>query len=62
MNIKELKKILNEIEILLKRKNEMYGDENIIKIGEEGILIRLEEKVERLKHLISSGKNPLKKQ
>ena len=58
MNLKELQNILKEIEILLKRKNEMYGDENIIKIGEEGILVRLEEKLERLKHLSKIKKDP----
>ena len=58
MNLKELQNILKEIEILLKRKNEMYGDENIIKIGEEGIIVRLDEKLERLKHLIKMKKDP----
>ena len=58
MNIKELQNILKEMEALLKRKNEMYGDENIIKIGEEGIIVRLEEKLERLKHLGKIKKDP----
>jgi len=58
MNEGELKKILNEIEALLKKKNEMYGDENIVKIGKEGVIVRIEEKVERLKHLLKSKKNP----
>ena len=58
MNIKELKKILEEMEKLLLHKNKMYGNRNIEKIGAEGIIVRLEEKIERLKHLLSSGKNP----
>ena len=58
MNLKELQNILKEMGTLLKRKNEMYGDENIIKIREEGIIVRLEEKLERLKHLSKIKKDP----
>ena len=58
MNSEELKKICKEIEELLKRKNEMYGDENIAKIGKEGIIVRLTEKIERLKHLLVNKINP----
>ena len=58
MNSEELKKICKEIEELLKRKNEMYGDENIVKIGKEGIIVRLTEKIERLKHLLENNINP----
>ncbi len=58
MNHKELKKIIDEHEALIKRKNEMYGDGNIDKIGAPGILTRIEEKTERLKHLIENNINP----
>jgi len=58
MNKGELNKIYIEIEDLLKKKNEMYGDENIIKIGKEGIIIRITEKLERLKYLLKNNKNP----
>jgi len=58
MNTDEMNKIFNEMSDLLKRKNEMYGDENIVKIGEEGIIIRITEKIERLKHLIKNKTNP----
>ncbi|MBI2046889.1 DUF1599 domain-containing protein [Candidatus Pacearchaeota archaeon] len=58
MNNEELNKICKEIEELLKRKNEMYGDENIVKIGKEGIIVRLTEKIERLKHLLEKKINP----
>lgn len=57
MNLKELNKICRELEELLKKKNEMYGDENVVKIGREGVIVRLIEKVERLKHLIETKKN-----
>jgi len=55
MNKKEMKKILKEIEELLIMKNEYYGDTNIEKIGKEGVLIRIEEKVERLKNMLSKN-------
>lgn len=58
MNKEELNKICKEVEALLKKKNEMYGDENIIKIGREGIIVRLTEKIERLKHLLKNNLNP----
>jgi len=58
MNTEEMKKIMKEIEELLIKKNEMYGDNNIIKIGEEGIVVRITEKIERLRHLLSNKKNP----
>jgi len=58
MNTNELESILKEIEVLLKRKNEMYGDGNVIKIGEQGVVVRLEEKLERLKNLITIKKDP----
>ena len=52
MNEEELKKILNELEELLKMKNKMYGDENMLKIGEKGSLVRMEDKIMRLKNLL----------
>lgn len=55
MNEEELKKVLEEIEELLKMKNRNYGDKNIEKIGKSGILIRLEEKLERLKYMIQNN-------
>ena len=58
MNKEEMKNILIEIDKLLSKKNEMYGDENITKIGKQGILIRLTEKIERLKHLLSNNNDP----
>lgn len=58
INKEELKKISEEMEALLKRKNQMYGDENINEIGEEGIIVRLKEKLERLKHLLTIKDNP----
>ena len=54
MNEQEMKNILAEIEKLLIMKNKAYGNKNIEKIGKSGILIRLEEKMERLKHMISN--------
>lgn len=58
MNFKEMKKIMKEMDVLIRRKNQMYGDGNIDVIGQEGIIIRLKEKLERLKHLISTDQDP----
>ena len=52
MNEEELQKILKEIGDLLKMKNKMYGDENMLKIGEKGALVRMEDKVMRLQNLL----------
>jgi calcineurin-like phosphoesterase family protein len=60
MNFEEMKKILQEMEELLREKNKMYGDENVVKMGKEGVLYRIEEKIERLKHLIKTNQNPEK--
>ncbi len=58
MNFEEMEKILDEMNTLIRRKNEMYGDGNIDVIGQEGIIIRLKEKIERLKHLLEKKSNP----
>lgn len=58
MNNEEIKKILKETEALLKRKNEMYGDENIKEFGEEGVMVRLSDKIQRLRNLTKKGANP----
>lgn len=55
MNEKEMKKILKEIEKLLIEKSKTYGDTNIEKIGREGVIIRIEEKVERLKNMLKNN-------
>lgn len=54
MNEKEMEKICDEMKDLLKKKNRTYGDKNIKKIGKEGVLIRLEEKIERVKNMIEN--------
>ena len=58
MNTEEMEKICKEIEELLKRKNEMYGDGNIDKMGKPGVIMRITEKIERLKHLLKNNLNP----
>ncbi len=55
MNEPEMKKIIEEISELLIMKNKTYGDKNIDKIGKSGIITRLEEKLERLKHMIENN-------
>jgi len=58
MNFDEMQHILNEMGELLRKKNKMYGDGNIDEIGQEGIIVRIKEKVERLKHLLSIKEDP----
>ena len=60
MNFEEMKKILGEMEALIREKNKMYGDENVVKMGKEGILFRIEEKLERIRHLLKTDQNPEK--
>ena len=55
MNEKEMEKIADEIKEILKKKNRTYGDNNIIKMGKIGILTRIEEQIERLKHMIQNN-------
>ncbi|MAE49563.1 hypothetical protein CMI48_01915 [Candidatus Pacearchaeota archaeon] len=52
MNEPLMEAIADEVKELLKEKNKSYGDGNITSIGKQGILIRLQEKVERLKNMI----------
>ena len=53
-----MEKILKELGILLRRKNEMYGDGNIDMIGKDGVILRVQEKIERIKHLLAKKENP----
>ena len=58
MNFDEMEKILKEMGKLLRKKNEMYGDGNVDKMGKDGVLMRIIEKTERLKHLFKTQNNP----
>ena|SRR3989344_3139688 len=55
MNEREMKSILKELEELLIKKNKTYGDNNIVKMGKLGVLTRIEEKIERIKHMINNN-------
>ena len=50
--ITELDKILSEVREVLIKKNEKYGMENIRVFGERGVLIRANDKTERLIQLV----------
>ncbi|MBI3334736.1 DUF1599 domain-containing protein [Candidatus Pacearchaeota archaeon] len=54
MNEQEMEAICDEMKDLLKKKNRTYGDKNITRIGQTGILTRLEEKIERLKNMLAN--------
>lgn len=49
---------LCEAAILLDSKNRDYGPGNISAFGERGVVVRLNDKVERLKTLVWNGKSP----
>jgi len=48
---KKLDITLNSIRELLLKKHHDYGEENLLEFGELGILIRVSDKVARLKHI-----------
>ncbi len=49
---------LCEAAVLLDTKNRDYGPGNISAFGERGVIVRLNDKVERLKTLVWGGKYP----
>lgn len=49
---------LCEAAVLLDSKNRDYGPGNISAFGERGVVVRLNDKVERLKTLVWHGKSP----
>ena len=55
MDINEMEKIADEMKELLKEKNRTYGNKNVEKIGKLAVLTRIEEKLERLKHMIKNN-------
>jgi hypothetical protein len=50
----ELDKVLNEIKSLLIVKHHDYGVKNLLEDGEEGIVIRVKDKMNRVKTLLNS--------
>jgi hypothetical protein len=48
-----------EAAILLDSKNKDYGSGNISAFGERGVIVRLNDKVERLKTLVWNDKSPV---
>jgi len=50
--------IANEIVDMLDSKHADYGEGNLLKFGEKGILIRVSDKVERLLNLLKNSTNP----
>lgn len=53
----EITIILDEIVEMLVKKNHDYGDKNLRKYGILGIIIRMSDKMERIKNIITSGRN-----
>lgn len=51
-------RIVQEMVDLLVSKQHDYGPGNILAFGELGVLVRVNDKVERLKNLLKSGATP----
>ena len=51
--------VCNKLLQIFIKKHKDYGKENILEIGELGIAFRINEKVSRLKNLITSNKKPV---
>lgn len=51
----ELAKVIEAIKDLLIAKNASYGDDNLRRFGRYGILVRVSDKVERIRNLLESG-------
>ena len=50
-----VEKIMKEIENLLIAKNKAYGDKNLLSFGLLGILVRLNDKLARLRNFLDTG-------
>ena len=55
---KAVDSILAELRELMISKQKDYGPGNILSFGEYGVLVRVNDKVERLKNLHKAGRNP----
>ena len=53
--LKQYKKITNDIIIMLTKKNSDYGDDNLLKRGLYGVIVRLDDKLSRLNNLIKQN-------
>lgn len=56
MNSKALCDIFRRASLLASRKNADYGDGNIVRFGESGVVIRMADKMARLENLILNDK------
>lgn len=55
----ELTKITEAVKALLLAKNASYGDDNLRRFGRYGILVRVSDKVERIRNLLETGKQTI---
>lgn len=50
-----LNEVVNNVEKLLLKKNNDYGSKNLLTFGNLGILVRMSDKLERLKNYVLGG-------
>lgn len=55
INYREYEKVIKEIEELSKIKNKDYGCNSLTRFGNYGILVRISDKLDRLKTLYENG-------
>lgn len=55
---KAVSSVIEEMYEVMLAKQQDYGPGNISKFGELGVLVRASDKVERLSHLLQSGREP----
>ena len=48
----EIDEVCKEIRTLLVEKNKRYGGKNIEEFGQEGVVIRINDKIDRLKNIV----------
>ncbi|MBI5127241.1 DUF1599 domain-containing protein [Candidatus Roizmanbacteria bacterium] len=51
-------KVCEELLKIFIKKHKDYGKNNILDTGETGVLYRISDKINRLKHLLENGKKP----
>ena len=56
LNRNSYAKIIKQVENISVEKNKLYGSENLIKYGQLGMVIRLDDKMARLSNLVRYNK------
>ena len=55
----KFERILNKANEILNKRNKQYGDNNLLKFGLYGIMLRMDDKFERILNVINNNDNQL---